>query len=99
MKICPVVALALVLSVQAGPSFVTPNTGIKIATNFHRSKAYWMCDRGNAHPSKTERWQDLAEFLINPLKSPLEKPAVLQKLLSRTNDITESVNDVLSGKV
>jgi hypothetical protein len=98
MKVNSVAALGLLLSVQAGSSFVATNTRINLAPYYRRAKTFCMCDRGDSH-SKTERWQDLAEFLINPLKSPLEKPAVLQKLFSRTNDIAESVNGVLSGKV
>ena len=48
---------------------------------------------------KKERWQDLAEDLANPLKSPLEKPAVLQKLFGRVQEISDSLGDVVTGKV
>ena len=99
MKISPVVAFGLLLSVQAGNSFVPTNAGSFRVLNHRRAKEMCMCERRYAQSSKTERWQDLAEFLLNPLKSPFEKPAVLQKLLSRTDDISESVNGVLSGKV
>ena len=99
MRINPVVALGLLLSVQAGSSFVATNARINHVPTVHKAKVFCMCDRGYAQPSKTERWQDLAEFLINPLKSPLEKPAVLQKLFSRSEDIADSVSGVLSGKV
>ncbi len=92
-----VVALGLLLSAHSGASFVAIPTRNSYVPNSRY--AVCMCDQGYAQRVKTERWQDLAEFLLNPFKSPLEKPAVLQKLLSRTEDISESVNGVLSGKV
>ena len=40
-----------------------------------------------------------AENLADPFKSPLEKPAILQKLLGRTGDIADSLNSIVTGKV
>lgn len=48
---------------------------------------------------KKDRWQDLAEDLANPLKSPFDKPAVVQKLFAMTKDISESIGSVVTGKV
>ena len=95
-----VLCIGFFVSAQAGEAFVSSNiyTKRRIDANCNVWK---MREQNNPSSwmAKSDRWQDLAEYRADPLKSPFDKPAVLQKLLGRTKDIQDSLNSIVSGKV